>query len=124
MAHKILVIEDDRDIRELLDIELRAAGFDTTFARDGVTATTVARKETPDLVVLDLGLPGGDGFIVMDRLKALNSLEHVPVVVVTARTTPQARTRAVAGGAVAFFEKPFDADELIAEVSRILGADA
>ena len=121
MAHKVLVVEDDADIRQLLDAELRAAGFETAFARDAVTAIMVARKESPSLVVLDLGLPGGDGFVVMDRLKALNSLEHVPVVVVTARTAPEARERAVASGAVAFFDKPFDGDELIAEVSRILG---
>ena len=124
MANKILVVEDDKDIRELLELELRAAGFETAYARDAVTATTAARKEQPDLVLLDLGLPGGDGFIVIERLRALNSLEHVPVVIITARTTPEAHARATAAGVAGFYEKPFDPDEVIAGISRILGVTA
>ena len=120
MAKKILVVEDDQDIRRLLDLELEAEGFERAFAHDAVTATTIARKEQPELVILDLGLPGGDGFLVIERMRALRDLEMIPIVVVTARTTPEARERAEAAGVAAFFEKPFDADEVLTKVKEIL----
>jgi DNA-binding response OmpR family regulator len=120
MASKILVVEDDQDIRQLLHLQLTAAGYETAFARDAVTALSVARKETPSLILLDLGLPAGDGFVVMERMKALPDLEMTPVIVITARDPSQGE-RAVELGARTYFQKPFDADELVAEIKRALG---
>jgi DNA-binding response OmpR family regulator len=122
MAPKILVVEDDQDIRNLLHLQLTSAGFETAFARDGATALIVARKEQPDLIVLDLGLPAGGGLVVMDRMRSIPDLEMIPVIVVTARD-PSEGEKAVEQGARAFFHKPFDADALVAEIREALGAE-
>ena len=124
MAAKILVVEDDPTVRRLLDLELEADGFERAFASDAVTALTVARKEQPDLVILDLGLPGGDGFLVMERLRSLRDFEMIPIVILTARTTPEARERAEAAGVAAFFDKQFGADQVLTKVRQILGGPA
>ena len=119
MASKILVVEDDQDIRQLLHLQLTSGGYETAFARDAVTALSVARKERPDLIVLDLGLPAGDGFVVMERMKAIPDLEMIPVIVITARD-PSEGERAVEQGARCFLLKPFEGDELVAEIRQAL----
>ncbi len=121
MTRKILIIEDDADISGLLGLRLKRLGYETAFASDAVTALTVARKEQPDLIVLDLGLPGGDGHIVMERLRSIASLSHVPVIVVTARDPATSRDRVLAAGAHAFLEKPIDMDSLLSAVRDALG---
>lgn len=121
-AKRILIIEDDADIRQLINLRLRAESYETSFATDAITAMTVARKENPDLVVLDLGLPGGDGFVIMDRMKAIASLSATPVIVVTARDPALARERALAAGAVAFVQKPIDMVELLSAVETALAS--
>jgi DNA-binding response OmpR family regulator len=121
MASKILVVEDDQDIRQLLHLQLTAAGYETAFARDAATAVSAARKESPDLVLLDLGLPAGGGLVVMERMRAIPELEMTPVIVVTARGAEEGE-KAVALGARKYFLKPFDAAALLAEVRRALGA--
>ena len=121
MPKKILVIEDDADIRKLLKQRLEAAGYETAFAWDGTTALTIARKSEPDLVILDLGLPGGDGWVVMERLQTLAPFAMIPIVVVSAQPSDPHAERAVAAGAHAFVAKPFEADELLAVMRDALG---
>lgn len=120
-AKKVLIVEDDADIRQLMNLRLRALSYDTAFASDAVTAMTVARKENPDLIVLDLGLPGGDGFVIMERLKAFASLSMVPIVVVSARDPATSRERALAAGARAFVQKPIDMAEFASAVDEAIG---
>jgi len=121
VAKKILVIEDDADIRMLLKAQLRSEGYDTAFAWDAVTALTVARKEEPDLIILDIGLPGGDGWVVMERLQTLAPFAMIPIVVVSALPTEPNAERATAAGAHAFIEKPYEVETVLATVRDALG---
>jgi DNA-binding response OmpR family regulator len=117
---KILVVEDDPDIRQLLHLQLTTADYETAFATDAASALAVARRERPDLILLDIGLPAGDGFVVMERLKSFPDFEMVPVIVITARD-PSEGEKAVELGARSVFHKPFNAGELVAEIKRVLG---
>ena len=121
---KVLIVDDDADIRELLNLRLRKAGYDTAFATDGISAISTARRENPDLIVLDVGLPGGEGYVVMERLRAIASLGSVPVIVVSARDAATHEERARAAGAAAFVAKPIDTDVLLREVRTALGESA
>src|ERR1035437_693798 len=103
---KIIVIEDNKEHLMALAIRLRAHGFDVVSAGDGATAMTVVNREKPDAVILDLGLPGGDGFVVLQRLRSLASTVALPVVVVTARPAQTNRALALEQGVVAFLQKP------------------
>ena len=118
---KILVIDDDADIRKLLKIQLGNEGFDTAFAWDAVTALTIARKEEPDLIILDLGLPGGDGYVVMERLQTLAPFSMIPIIVLSAKPIDPNAEQAKAAGAHSFIEKPFELQALLAAVRDALG---
>jgi DNA-binding response OmpR family regulator len=118
--HKVLIVEDDPDVRGLLNTRLRQRSYDTAVATDGMSAVVVARREQPDLIVLDLGLPAGDGFTVMERLRSITSLADVPVVVITARDAATNREKAESFGAVAFVEKPIDFDQLLETIDGLL----
>ena len=122
MARPIAIVEDDADIRGLLDFKLRAAGYETAFARDGVSAIGVIRKAQPDLIPLDIGLPGGDGFVILDRLREFDALATIPIVVITARTQPDARERMELSGVAAFVEKPFEVGEFLQTLESILAS--
>jgi two-component system KDP operon response regulator KdpE len=118
---KILIVEDDADVRLGLHVRLKANHYDTFFAGDALSAMAEARKHEPDLILLDLGLPAGDGFVVMDRLKAFPALAIIPVIVVSGRSGEANRERAVKAGAKAFLEKPVDNAELLAVIRQALG---
>jgi DNA-binding response OmpR family regulator len=121
---KILIIEDDLDVRKGMHIRLQANRYDTFFATDAIGGLTEARKHQPDLILLDLGLPGGDGFTVMERLRTNPYLAVIPVVIVSARTGAENRTRATKAGVKAFLEKPVDNEELLAVIRQALGEAA
>ncbi len=118
---KILVVEDDADVRLGYHVLLKAHDYDTFFAADGSAAIGEARKHQPDLIILDLGLPAGDGFLVMERLKANTYLAMVPVIVVSGRDIRANQERALAAGAKAFFHKPWRDEELLAIIAQTLG---
>lgn len=118
---KVLIVEDDQDMRRALNVRLRANNYDTAFASDAIEALSIAKKEKPDLVLLDLGLPGGDGFLVMDRMRDIASLSSLPVIVVSARDPEGNKDRALSAGAEAFFQKPVDNEQLMAAIRHSLG---
>ena len=117
---KILVVDDDQDLLKALRVRLRAQNYATIFAIDAVSAISQAKNETPDLIILDLGLPAGDGFVVMERLNNVDSLASIPVIVLSARDAQANKERALKAGAKAFFQKPADNDELLAAIQRTL----
>jgi CheY-like chemotaxis protein len=118
--HKILIVDDDNDLRRALHIRLRSFGYETVFAIDGVSAIAMALKEMPDLILLDLGLPAGDGFVVLERLRKNTKLSCIPVIVLTAREARGNKEKAVAGGCFAFLQKPVDNDDLLATIQKAL----
>lgn len=118
---KILIVDDDADVRLGYHIRLKANQYDTFFAADALSGIAEARKHQPDLIILDLGLPGGDGFVVMERLKANAYLAVIPVIVVSGRDRHANKDRALQAGARAFLEKPVDNDELLAVIRQLLG---
>lgn len=118
---KILVVEDDKDISRAMSIRLKSAGYDVVIAHDAVLAASVAAKTQPDLVILDISLPGGDGFTVAERLQDI--LCDVPTIFVTASKRPGLTERALKLGAVALLEKPYDAQILLGLVHSAIHAD-
>jgi DNA-binding response OmpR family regulator len=118
---KILIVDDDQDIRRLLGHRLKTEGFEAVFAGDAIAAVNTARKEEPDLILLDLGLPAGDGRLVMERMQAMPALEGIPVIIITARDVSMERQSLEQTGAHAVFQKPFDHDELLAAIRSALG---
>ena len=120
METKILVVEDAPDSWHLLSSILRTHHFQPIWAADGIQAISAARTHQPKAIFLDLGLPGGDGFVVLERLKGNRLLSAIPVIVVTVRDPDVAEHWAYEQGAVAFLQKPVKADELIATIRRVL----
>ena len=117
----ILIVDDNADTRLVLSARLRANHYYTVFAADALQAMAVARKEQPDVILLDLGLPGGNGMIVLERLKANTCLSGIPVIIVTAEDPLGAEVRAIEAGAIAFLQKPVDQDKLMAVVQQAVG---
>lgn len=118
---KILIVDDDQDTRQLLKIRMTSQGYETAFAADAVTAIATARAERPDVILLDMGLPGGDGVVVMERLKTFPALAQIPVIVVSAREPTVTEQRATEAGAFGFLQKPIDNEALLRAIRTALG---
>jgi DNA-binding response OmpR family regulator len=117
---KILVVDDDPDVRLGLQLRLTANHYDVIFAADGVASIAEARKHMPDLMILDLGLPAGDGFSVLERLKVNESLSSIPVIVLSGRDRVGNWDRALKAGAKTFLQKPVANDKLLAVIRLVL----
>jgi two-component system OmpR family response regulator len=117
---KILIVDDDPDIREGMHVRLKYSGYDTCFASDALSCVSAAREEVPDLIILDLGLPAGDGFLAIDQLKTHEALGLIPIIVVSARDARVNQERAIKAGAKAYLQKPVDNAEFLAVIREAL----
>jgi CheY-like chemotaxis protein len=124
MSHsrRVLVAEDDAGVRDLIRTRLNAAGYDTHTAHDGLEAVQRIRELRPDGMVLDINMPGMDGFGVLEAIRADANVKHTRVLVLTARHAADDVKRAVALGAKDFLTKPFNENQLIVRVARLLRA--
>src|SRR5271170_2603920 len=119
-APSILLIEDDLNVCHGIQRKLKAFNYDTVYAPDAVASISQARQLHPDLILLDLGLPAGDGFVVMDRLKLIPELSSIPIIVLSGRDRAANETRSIRSGAAAFLQKPVSGDLLLRTIDRCL----
>src|ERR1700722_6731226 len=103
---KIMVVDDDSDIIELISTKLRASGYDVVSANDAISATYIAMHTKPDLFILDICMPGGSGHIIADRLARNRKTAGAPFVFLTGYTTPEDEALAKQAGAFAYLTKP------------------
>ena len=120
-ANKILVIDDDQILCLGIDIRLKAEYYNPCFAHDAESALSTALAEMPDLIILDIGLPGRDGYSVMQSLHAFPELADVPVIVLTGRDGFTHERRCREAGAKRFFEKPVTNLHLMTAIQQLLG---
>ena len=113
---KILVIEDDPVARADLEARLAANGYTVARAADAASALTVVNRERPDLILLDLGLPAGDGFLVLERLRKIEAFAAIPVLVITSRSDAETRKRVEAMGVAPLLSKPVDTEVLLGAI--------
>jgi DNA-binding response OmpR family regulator len=116
---KILIVEDDQNIAKALAIRLRSAGYEVIVAPDAMIGVATAVKFQPDLALLDISVPAGSGFTVAEKIQEL-VVTSTPIIFLTASKQPGLRQQAENLGAAGFFEKPYDADELLAAIKHAL----
>jgi CheY-like chemotaxis protein len=122
VSRRVLVIDDEGDIRLLMRVMLRQAGVEVEEASSASEGLERLRTSEPDLVLLDIRLPDGDGFEILEQMKQSGQIERVPVVMVSAHSTPSTRLRALAEGAAGYVTKPFTGTELLSAVERALAS--
>jgi len=117
---KILIVDDERDIVKGLMIRLQGAGYEVVTAFDGAQGVFMAHKEKPDLIILDIRMPAGDGFSVAQRLKRSIHTFTIPVIFLTGSPEKNAEEKAMALGARFYVKKPYDPEELLDAIKRAL----
>ena len=121
MAKKILVADDEPEIVKALHIRLKEAGYEVVVAFDVLQAIYQAHKERPDLIILDIRMPAGDGIGVYEKLKISSETAVIPVIFITAYASDAIIKKVLELGAEGFIAKPFDIDKLLNKVKTILG---
>jgi CheY-like chemotaxis protein len=116
----VLLVDDDNTFLLTIGVRLKSMGYTVCTAKDAVNAISAVRKNNPDVVVLDVSLPAGDGFLVAERLRNLIISATTPIIFVTASEKADLRERAMKLGAVEFLQKPFDATTLADAIESAL----
>jgi DNA-binding response OmpR family regulator len=117
---KILIVDDERDVVKVLMIRLQGVGYDVVTAFDGAQGVFMAHKEKPDLIILDIRMPAGNGFSVAQRLKRSIHTFTIPVIFLTGSPEKNAEEKAMALGARFYIKKPYDPEELLDAIKRAL----
>ena len=120
---KILIADDSRFQGQLLASYLSEKGFEAVFAQDALQAWTAALRCAPQLILLDINMPGGTGIEVLKRLRMSTKTQHIPVIVVSGEKNPATESMARSLGAVDFLHKPVEQEQLCAAVERALHPD-
>jgi DNA-binding response OmpR family regulator len=110
---KILVVDDDENIVKILALNLKFEGFDVVTAFDGCTAVMQAHRQKPDLILLDIMMPAGDGFSVVEKLRLSTNTFHIPIVFISALPKEDLELRATRAGVAHYFSKPFDINAIV-----------
>lgn len=124
---KILVVDDNEIVIKTISLKLQGAGYQVLTAMDGATAVASARRETPDLILMDLSFPPDvagvpwDGFRMMEWFHRLDNARKIPIIVISGSEDPGDRQRATQIGAVAYFQKPLEHDQLLKVIRATLG---
>jgi DNA-binding response OmpR family regulator len=121
---KVLIVDDERDIVKAVMIRLQGAGYEVVTAFDGAQGVFMAHKEKPDLIILDIRMPAGNGFSVAQRLKRSMHTFTIPVIFLTGSPEKDAEKKAMALGARFYIKKPYDPEELLDAVKRALEKDS
>lgn len=116
----ILVVDDEPEIVQSVSRRLMASGYNVIVAMDGHQATTQAMKKEPDLIILDIGMPAGNGFEVAKRLRQDTRTCTKPIIILSARSSEEDYAQAMQEGVTKFMTKPFEPDELLAAVAECL----
>ena len=122
LMKSVLLVDDDNAVLMAIGVRLKQMGYTVFTAKDAVNAVSAVRQNNPDVVVLDISLPAGDGFLVADRLQNLVASAATPVIFITASENPKLRQKAAKYGAAAFLLKPFDATTLADAIETALSS--
>lgn len=116
---KILIIEDDEKVAKALELRIRNAGYQTAVAADGYAGVSAVPKTNPDLVLLDINMPAGNGFTVAERIRSITP-KPTPIVFITASKNPEFVDRALALGASGYIEKPYNPAQVLELLKNVL----
>lgn len=117
---KVIIVEDDRDTREMLTRFLEAEGFEVAQAANGLRLISILHVDRPDAILLDVMMSWIDGFELCRSIKKNEEFRDIPVIFISARATPEARRTGLAAGAADYFVKPVDLDRLVARIHELL----
>lgn len=115
---KVLVVDDEEDFAKALKVRLKANGYDVVLAHDSIQAMMMADQEKPDLIILDIFLPGEDGFSISERLKQTEATRRIPIIFLTG--VPGGEGRAYKSGASGYIMKPYQPERLLETIHRVL----
>jgi DNA-binding response OmpR family regulator len=121
MKKKILVVDEELDVAKALQFRLKASGYDVVLAHDNVEGFMMANKEKPDLIILDMMIPEGGGFVIAERLKQSTATHHIPIIFLTGISGEEGRAYKM--GASGYVMKPYQPEKLLETIHDALECD-